>query len=281
MLRPPGATRLNQYTNEVQRYPSYVYTQIMASLYNLEPRQDVKAAINENTHPRPTPRNIRLYQGINFPADGIKFRSTLNHRGKEWLDFGWVRVEEDSLGAEPDYWTEDPQKTKRQLVRFWLFGEVEGVKYAFVDVYRKYRPRRDERKLWDHPILQRYQHVPFVSRRGGNVTELPPFFAVPVSAIVGAACVFPDLDQGREFGDHSVGERVLYHPPLVELCGYTDWKFPNDSVIPEPPAEDLADVDLSSEGSDGSVDGDEESEEEEELSIASGSDSEEDMEDSD
>jgi len=269
---------MQDFTAAAKAYPQYVYTQVMASLYNLDPREDVKAnQLNENTRPRPTPRNIRLYQGINFPNDGITFRCSMSHKGKEWLDFGWVRVLEGSRGSEPDEWEEDSAGNPRQLVRFWLFAEVEGIKYALVDVYRKYRHRGPGPRLWEHPILQRYEHVPFV--RGANNTPVHPFYAVPVESIIAAACVFPDVDQERDYGDHSVGERVLYHPPLVEMCGFTTWRLPDDKIIPEPPQEELEDADVSSEGSDQSVDGDESEEDEEEAeSSSSGTDSEEDSE---
>jgi len=70
-----------------------------------------------------------------------------------------------------------------------------------------------------------------------------------VSSIVGVACVFPDVDQGRGAGVHRPGERVVYHPPLQEFCGFSDWRLPNDNIVPPPPQDALDAIDTSSEES--------------------------------
>jgi hypothetical protein len=222
----------------------------MASLHNVEPRPEQKSSLNEDTRPRSTPKSIRLYKGITFPNDGVIFRCTVDKGGKEWLDYGWIRVGARTPGSEPDYHDDDPDDNPRQLVKFWMFAEIDGEKYALVDIYRKYRQPRPQpggpvpEQLWSHPILRRYEHVYYA--RGGR--QVSPFFAVPVSSIIGAACVFPDTDQGRQVGDHSAGQRVMYHPPLIEMCGYENWRLPGDEIIPEPPVDELADIDMSDGG---------------------------------
>jgi hypothetical protein len=66
---------------------------------------------------------------------------------------------------------------------------------------------------------------------------------VPVSSIIGSACVFPDVDQGREPGNNSPGLRVVLVPIFLELCGGEEWKLPSIDLIPEPPEFDDDDED--------------------------------------
>lgn len=210
----------------------------MASLHNAVEEDSAKALVNEATKPRKTPLSVTLYRGINFPDDGVTFRAAASYRGKPWFDFGWIRTGK-TQGSEPDNFDTNPRENHRQLVKFWAFAEVEGKAYALVDVFRKVRRgsgRNRAEDFWDHPVLKVYEHVYY--KKGDQVKE--PFFAVPVSSIIGAACVFPCVDQGRKPDDYRPGLRVLYHPPLVEFCGFKTHQLPLPSLFPEPSIDELA-----------------------------------------
>lgn len=216
---------------------------MLASLYNTVEGDSAKALVNENTHPRPTALSITLYRGLTFPDDGLTFRANASYGDKPWFDFGWVRVDKMTPGSEPDYFDPTPDENHRQLVKFWAFADVEGEKFALVDVFRKVVPpprsranRGGEEEFWPHPVLKLYEHVPY--RRSG--APIHPFFAVPVTSVIGGACVFPCIDQERGAHDHSVGLRVLYHPPLLELCGFKSWQLPSRDLIPTPSESDVA-----------------------------------------
>lgn len=219
---------------------------MLASLNNIVTGDSAKALVNENTKPLPTPLSITLYRGITFPDDGVTFRATASYGGKPWFDFGWVRVGRNERGSEPDHFDPNPKENHRQLVKFWAFAEVEGEKYALVDYFQKVKPPPTPRSAggraaadnsyWAHPVLKEYEHVPYTDK---DKKAVPPFYAVPVASIIGAACVFPCVDQGRDLHDSRAGLRVLYHPPLVELCGFSTWKLPPADMFPEPSARDL------------------------------------------
>lgn len=209
-----------------------------------------KAMVDEATRPRPTPLSVTLYRGITFPNDGVTFRAAADIGGKPWFDFGWIRVATDKDAEEDKHDpTADPaDKSYRQLVKFWAFAEVDGQKYALVDYFRKVPPNkkfkvrgsRQVESFWEHPVLKLYEHVP--TKRGGRIVE--PFFAVPVTSIIGAACVFPCVDQGRAAGDNSPGLCVWYHPPLVELSGFETWKLPSArEMFPDPSTSELVESD--------------------------------------
>lgn len=210
----------------------------MASLNNTVVGDSAKALVNEDTKPKETPLSVTLYRGINFPDDGVTFRAAASYRGKPWFDFGWIRTDK-ARGSEPDYFDTNHRENHRQLVKFWAFAEVEGKKYALVDVLGKVRPgsgRNRREDFWDHPVLKLYEHMYY--KVGSQVKQ--PSYAVPVSCIIGAACVFPCVDQGRRGDDYRPGLRVLYHPPLVELCGFKTWQLPLPNLFPEPSDDELA-----------------------------------------
>ena len=207
---------------------------------------EAKDLVNEDTHPTSTPKNTRIHKGTTFPKENTTFRANVKYGGAPWFDFGWVSVEEGQAGSEVDLVDKAPEQPgRRVLVQFWGFCTVSGTKWALCDYYRKYVQRRARKgqppipQLWNHPLLRRYEHLP---HRCGGGDKVHSFFAVPVSAVIAAACVFPGVDQGRGVEDFRLGRRVTYTPRQVELFGGTDWFLPGETLIPEPTQEQLDSV---------------------------------------
>ena len=154
-----------------------------------------------------------------------------------------MRVETGTKGSEPDPFgrVSDPPG-RRQLVQFWGFCEVDGEKWALVDYYQKYVPPKRVKggpepvRLWKHPLTVRYHHQ---REKRGDVA-VPPFYAVRVSCITAAACVFPGVDQGWGVGSSKPGRRVFYFPPQLEVCGGEDWRLSSKNLVTFPTGEDLA-----------------------------------------